>query len=516
MSQTCELLGRSGSQLKPSLSLPSIGCFCYGLRMRAAPRLLFGLLLLCWSTAQFASELQASPMEDPSLGGAPFTGPTQGHPTAFYVNPAALGLTGNGWHLYLGASARLSSVWIQRQNVQLNQSLSPGAKVSTQTVSPGGILAWYGSFREGAARFGASLFAPSVERFPSGESAIGYYSAGGELVQGMLTMAGSLRFAGKFYVGLGFSLGYTSLRLNFNRDSVLNGGTDSVTGTNSDCAGSPCGYENPEARETYKVRVGTKAALNELIALKNVAASVGLVYELPRKAFLGFGYLALPGSFRSLSLSGNATIIDSPRDGGQAREALAEIGFKMSQTVYLGYRRPFLEKYDLVSDLRWQDWSRHSQFDIRLFGGQLGPQTPEWMLRNRGFKDVWRLSAGIESNDRQAYRYGARVRYETAAVPTNKITPAQVAGDNLTLAAASELRLADRWVFTLGYEITWFPTMNANTNLFDPRLQVACVDSGFSFDECEASRVGRGLSTAAGTYKKLQHGLVVSLRYDSL
>jgi hypothetical protein len=138
------------------------------------------------------------------------------------------------------------------------------------------------------------------------------------------------------------------------------------------------------------------------------------------------------------------------------------------------------------------------------------------MLRHRGFHDVWRLSAGIESNDRQAYRYGARLRYETSAVPTNKITPAQVAGSNLTLAAATELRLADHWVFTLGYELTWFPTMNAKDNLFDPRLQVGCVESGYSFDECEAARVGHALSTAAGTYKRLQHGVVVSLRYDSL
>jgi hypothetical protein len=140
--------------------------------MRAAPRLLFGLVLLCWSTTHFLAELQASPMEDSSLGGTPFTGPTQGHPSAFYVNPAALGLTGNGWHLHMGATGRLSSVWIQRQNVQLDGTLSPGADLSTHTVSPGGIIAWYGSFREGAARFGASLFAPSVQRFPAGESAI--------------------------------------------------------------------------------------------------------------------------------------------------------------------------------------------------------------------------------------------------------------------------------------------------------------------------------------------------------
>lgn len=484
--------------------------------MRAALRVLIGLVLLALSATQAGNRAAASPMEDSSLGGTPFTGPTHGHPSSFYVNPAALGLTGNGWHLHVGASGRLSSLWIQRQNVQPDQSLAPGADVSSHTLAPGGIASWYGSFRDGSARFGASVFAPTVERFPAGESELGYHSLGGELVQGMMTMAGSLRIAGRYYVGLGFSLGYTSLRLNFNRDSVLAGGSDTVTGTNSDCAGSPCGYENPEARETYKLRVGTEASLQDVIALRNVAASVGLAYALNRGAYIGFGYLALPGSFGSLSLSGDARVTSSPRDGGTTSKALAEIGFRMSQMVYLGYRRPFLDKYDLVGDLRWQDWSRHRQLDIRLFGGDVGPEVPEWMLRKRGFHDVWRLSLGLESNDQQPYRYGARVRYETSAVPTNMVTPLQPDGQNLTIATSTELRLTDHWVFTLGYELTWFPTMHAKSSLFDPRLQVGCVDSAYSVEECAAARSGRSLSTAAGTYRRLKHGMVLSLRYDSL
>ncbi len=492
--------------------------------MHAAPRLQFVLVLLtlCWAISWpmgGSQRAHAGPMEDSSLGGMPFTGPTQGHPSSFFVNPAALGLTGNGWHLHTGGSGRLSSLWIARQNVQLNQSLAPGAKVSNHTLSPGGFAAWYGSFREGAARFGAAAFSPGVQRFPAGDPALGYHSLGGEHVQGMLTMAGSLRFGGRFYVGVGFSLGYSSLRLRFHRDSVLSGGSDSVTGTNSDCGGSPCGYENPMARETYDVRVGPDFAFQDiigLIALKNVGASVGAAYELRHKAFVGFGYLLMPGSLRNQTLSGKATVTNSPRDGGQRANALAEVGLRMSQIAYLGYRRPFRKDYNLVTNLRWQDWSRHRQYDIRLFGGEIGPEVPEWMLRHRGLHDVWRLSAGIESNDRQFYRYGARLRYETSAVDSNKVTPMQVAGANFTLATSTELRFADHWVFTLGYEISWFPTIDGRKSLFDPRAQVACVDSGYSFDECAAAREGLALSTAAGTYKRLQHGLVLSLRYDSL
>jgi long-subunit fatty acid transport protein len=456
-------------------------------------------------------------MEDSSLGGAVFTGPTHGHASSFFVNPAALGLTGRGWHLHIGGSGRLSSLWIDRQQVAPDQSLEPGPSASSHTISPGGIVAWYGSFREGAARFGLSLFTPSVERFPSGEPAIGYHSLGGELVQGMLTMAASHRFGGRFYVGLGVSLGYSSLRLKFNRDTAPAGGSDDVSGTASDCGGSPCGYENPDARETYEVSVGTQAALQELISLKNVSASFGAMLRLPRNhGWIGFGYFALPGAFSALTLSGDATVTRSPREGGEQASASAEIGFRMAQMAYLGYRRPVLGTFDLVTDLRWQDWSRHNQFDIRLFGGNLGPDTPEWMLRHRGLHDVFRVSLGLESDDQQKYRYGARFRFETSAADDNRITPIQVAGSNLTLATGTELHLADRWIVSLGYEISWFPEIGVNDSAFDSRRQVACVDSRFDFDQCDAAREGRAISTAAGTYNRLQHGLVLSLRYDFL
>lgn len=487
--------------------------------MPAARTLLLGAVVLALAvlfSVGRGNNAAASPMEDSSLGGAVFTGPTHGHASSFYVNPAALGLSGRGWHLHLGGSARLSSLWIDRQNVAPDQTLQPGESLSSHTISPGGIAAVYGSFREGAARFGVSLFTPSLERFPASEPAIGYHTRGGELVQGMLTMAGSLRFANRFYVGLGVSLGYTSLRLKFFRDSALAGGSDTVSGTNSDCGGSPCGFENPQARETYDVNVGTQNGIQDIFAIKNVSASFGAAYRLPGNSYIGFGFVALPGSLSKLSLSGGATVTRSPRDGGEQSTATSEIKFKMAQMIYLGYRRPMFDTFDLVSDLRWQDLSAHDQFDIRLFGGNVGTEIPEWMPRYRGMHDVWRVSAGLESNGQQQYRYGARLRFETSAVDDKRVTPMQVSGANLTLAVGSELRLAEQWVFTLGYEFSWFPSVKVADSDFDPREQLACVDSRFSFDECEAARVGRAISTAAGTYSRLQHGFVLSLRYDSL
>lgn len=483
--------------------------------MRAAHLL---LLVGVGITGSIASPppASASPMEDSSLGGAVFTGPTAGHASSFFVNPAALGLMGPGWHLHLGGSGQLSSLYIDTEAVSPDGSQSAGESTSNHALTPGGIIALYGSFQDDAAHFGVALHTPTVQQFPEGDPLLGFHSEGGQIRQGMLTLAGSYQFAGRLLVGLGISLGYSSLELQFSRDSALDGGSDSETGINSDCAGSPCGFQNPEAQERYDITVGNPFSLSSLFALKNISASVGGAYRLPDNSWIGVGYVALPGAFGKLSLSGTATVTRSPRDGGLEEEATAEVGFRMAQLVFLGYRRPLLSKFDLITDLRWQDWSRHDQFDIRLFGGQLGGEIPEWMPRYRGMHDVWRLSGGIESNDSQRHRVGARLRFETSSADDGAASPILVPGASITLATGAELHVADQWVLGVGYEIGWTPTVDATQSAFDPREAIACVDSQYSFDECKAARDGRALSTAAGSYQQLRHGLVLSLRYDSL
>lgn len=478
--------------------------------MRAA----FVVVIAFW--ALHASLASASPMEDSSFGGAVFTGPTHGHATSFFVNPAALGLTGLGSHLYIGTSTRISSIYVDRDVIALDGQQEPGGSFKRHTVSPGGIIALYTNLQDDRARIGLSFMTPTVERFPEGGNALGYHSEGGQLVQGMLTLAGSLRVGDSVILGIGFSLGYSSLNLKFSRDSALDGGSSSDNGIRSDCGGQVCGYENPEAREFYDLNVRSQGPFGGLLSLKNASIAVGVLVKLPADSWLGMGYVALPGALGQLSLSGKADIVHAPRDGGQSENVTAEINFRMAQFAFLGYRRPISNNLDLVTDLRWQDLSRHNQFDIRMISKELGSDLPEWMPRYRGMQNVWRLSAGIEGNDLQRYRFGARLRIESGAVKTDAITPLQVAGGNATLATGAELRLADHVVVSVGYELTWFPGANVKDSLFDPRKQVECVDSGYDFDSCGAARDGRALSTAAGNYERLQHGLVLSLRYDWL
>jgi long-subunit fatty acid transport protein len=363
-----------------------------------------------------------------------------------------------------------------------------------------------------------AVHAPFYERFVADEEDLRYHALGGKMQQTLISAAGSFKLHDRFIFGVGLSLGFTALSLEFARDTALDGGSAGIA---SDCGGSPCGYENIEATERYAIDVSTDG-IGGLFAAKSLALSLGVAIEVQRDWWLGVSYVSPPGAIPSatfdLDLSGTVDVAGAPRDGANARSGEAEITFRMPQSAFAGIRGPILPGYDLVADLRWQNYSRQQLFDIQMFGGDLADgDVPTWSPRLRGFRDVYRLSGGIERQSDARLRYGGRLRFETGAVDASTITPLQVDGYNLTVAGGAELRVSQQLVVALGYDLSWFPTVDSGAeNVFDPQSRVDCVDTQFDLDACASARKGSALPTAAGRYGRIQHALSLSLRYDSL
>ena len=463
----------------------------------------------------------ASPLEVPSAGTAVFTGPTSPHATSIFLNPAAMGFASPGAHLYLGGSLRLDQVNIDRRLVDpTTGALSDGPGVSTATLTPGGTIALWGSVLEDKAVFGLSLSTPMVERFASGQDPLRYHVLGGYIYQSMVSAAGCFRLDPHWYFGLGFSLGYAGLKLRFERDTALEAGSGDVRGIGSDCDGARCGLENPAAAQSYEVSVST-GGLGGLFARQNLAASAGIAWEPWNGWWLTLSYVNPPGAIPSpdydLSLSGTARVHGAPRDGGGVTTGRAEVTYRMPQTVWFGVRGALLPGWDLVTAARWENWSRQKQLDIRFFGGDLiQGGAPEWYPRYRGLRDVWSLMGGLEQEDTGSITLGGRVHVESGAVSASTVSPMQIDGFNLGAGAGVQMRLAQHLVIQASYDLTWFPTVDSKASAFDPRQELTCVDSGYDFSRCRAAREGRGIPTAAGRYSRLRHGLVLSVRYDSL
>jgi long-subunit fatty acid transport protein len=473
-------------------------------------------MVLAW-----AAPAGASPLEDPTAGGAVFSGPTHAHASSIFLNPAALGFAGRGLHLHLGGSLRLDRLSIDRRTVDPeNGQLGDGPSVSTTTWSPGGMLAVYSTVLQERAVFGAALHTTTFDRFPAGKGALGYHVLGGHVYQSLLSLAGCFRLTDNIMFGLGVSIGYAGMELDLARDTALEAGGGAERGIASDCGGQACGFENPEATETIHLATST-GGLNGLFARENLGASLGLAVEVRSDWWVTMSMVSPPGAIPQrdyeLALQGDAVVESAPRDGGDRHRGRGEITFAMPYSVWLGVRGPLLPGYDLVTSARWQNLSRHDVYDIRLYGGDLTDAgVPEWYPRYRGLRDVWQASFGLEGQEAGRTRFGGRLRVESGATTARNVSPLQVDGLDLGAAGGVELRVSQHVVFQLGYDLSWFPEVSSSDSAFDPMARLACVDSDFAFQRCGAARDGRAVPTAAGNYGRMRHAMSLSLRYDSL
>lgn len=488
--------------------------------MSAPRRTLLPLLVVAASIP--AQRAAGSPLEDPTLNAAVFTGPTQPHASSIQTNPAALGLATQGWHLFLGGSLRLDQVTIDRQLIDPSTGAqSDGPTSRSLTASPGGMLAGYWKGRNVA--FGLATFIPRAERFISGEDALRYHTLGGHFYQWTFADIATAFHWNRFWFSLALGIGnLESLRVQFARDTALESGS---AGLQSDCNGSPCGVENPAAAQLFDVEVATNGLqdlgvadlLLSIFSSENISLTAGIIYQPAERWFIGLGYQGSPGLFGSTRrLAGTVDVTDAARDGGARRQGDAVIEYNLPDTINLGVRGPVprLPGYELVASGRWQSTFTHDRLDVRMFGRDLGANVPEQYPLYRGLRQLFRLQLGIEQSANRPFRLGGRVAVERGAVATENISPLTPAGTRLGAAFGVEWRLGSALVLGAGYGLSWFPTVDSDPNAFDPRDRVACVDSGFDLTQCAGVRDGRARPTAAGSYARLQHALTLSLRWD--
>lgn len=454
------------------------------------------------------TSLQASPLEDPSYGGSVFTGPTNPHPTSVHVNPAAMGRASEGAHLYLGGTLRLDQYRINRQILRsVDGELEPGATVTETPVTPGGMLAYYQGFED--ATVGVAFAIPFAERFIANQEELRYHTRGGSYYQFSTSLFGSYQ-VDRFIFGVSVSLGVTSMAYRFDRDTALDHGSDDPL----TCNGSPCGIENPAAQQNIDLDVNTKG-LNplglEVLALSNISFGLGTLIKLGNDWWIGLSYLRL------LSKQELVGTVGVTEPNGTKHTGFAEVQLDLPQVFYIGLRAPVMRDYDLLLDARWQHFSTHKDLDIRIFGPEIqNANVPEVLTRHRGFRNVWRLSVGLERLPTNRLRFGGRFRVENGTVQNNTISPVQVAGTNLTGALGMEWQFTKSWGIQLGYDLTWFPEATVNDSAFNPADQIRCIDSGFALDSCRASADGRALPTAAGDYGRWQHAFLLAFRYGAL
>lgn len=462
-------------------------------RPNLAPLASLALIVLALATAPAA----ASPRTDPTAGRAVFTGATLPNASSIGLNPAALGLREFG-EVLVALTGTLDHIRIDPQELDAaTGTLSPGPSVRAVELSPGALVGIV--FRTGRYTLGVQGMSPPSEQFVSGQDALRYHTTGGYQREYTATLAGSIRASSKFYVGAAITHANTFLRLRYTRDAALADG------------GPPGG---PEADEAYDVDVRSP-----YVSGSNVKVGIGLAAQVYRDVWVGIAYHTPPGFAIQTELEGNVGIDLARRAGGGSIRGGSTVYVQYPASVDAEVRARITDELDLHVGGRWEDLSRMQAYDVRAHHSAFSSYgIPEWTLRTRGFQDSFALWTGVERVENgQTWRYGGRIGYETASVDKNVTSPMAISPASITLDAGGQLRIArSSWSVQLSYGVQLFRRSTVTDSAFDPRFQIACVESGYDYESagCEASREGYAIATAAGAYGRFQHALRLALRYD--
>jgi hypothetical protein len=464
------------------------------------------LAMLC-ASAQAAG----SPRSDPTTGRAVWTGATEGNPTSITLDPAAIG-QGTATETYLSLTGTLDQVHVDRSYLALDGSVSPGPTIHAVMVNPGATagIVWHTSDR---ITIGGSFMTPPSESFIANRDALRYMTLGGGQSNYLVTVGASLKVADQLYVGASLAHDITTLRLHYSRDTALDG-AHGATGVDSDCGGSTCGLENPNAAENYDVSVRS-----QWFSTDNLRVNLGVMVELAHDIWLGVAYHPPPGfSPIQTDLSGSMDVRRSVRDGGEIIHGSSTVYVAFPAAVDAEVRAHLQHDLELHVGGRWEDLSRFQGYDVRGYGSTFAAAgIPEWTERARGFHDSFAVWGGVEQADGgERWRFGARLGYETESLSDNETTPISISPTSLTLDLGAQLRINGAIVLQLSYGLQAFERVKVGNSAFDPRSRIDCIDSGYDYSTaaCAATRNGYGLDTADGTYSRLQHAMRFGFKYD--
>lgn len=473
-------------------------------------RVRFGIAIGAATLAVLSSDIvRSSPVDDPTLGSAVFTGPAHAHPTSILVNPAALGIGGFQKYVYLGGSARIDTYEIDRLRiVDENGTTEAAPTIDDFTVAPGGLAVLH--LKTGrSATLGIALSLPMYERFLPEQEDVGFHILGGDHWQWALTLATSVKLNRRLYFGASLSRVSTRLAMSFFRDTALENGTSGVLGQ---CGDTVCGIENPLARQRWDVDVDSEG----ILGAQTVSIRAGFVYRLFRDWWFGLSYHSPPGLQAPLTLKGTVQITQAAIDDvtTPVSTGRAEIIYRLPPTIVVGMRGALYKRLHLILNARWQNLSRQKTLDLRVFGRDLPAGTPEWYPRHRGLRDSFLLEGGVEGPLLGWLDGGVRMRIERGATTSESISPMQIDGFNLGVVLGAQARIFRRFILGFSYMGSYYPTTNATDSDYNPLDRLMCIENDFDIDACTSAAEGRAIASAAGTYSHLVHALRLSLRYS--
>jgi long-subunit fatty acid transport protein len=468
---------------------------------------------------------QATPLDDPHVGDAGFSGPTMGDLTAVYWNPAALGLL-RGPEFVVSGSLQSTNVSVARSPID------PLTGIGIQTFpkvrgigksqpihwppGPGGFLG-VGVGLDRRFSIALAYYTPYSSRLTMQSAADGqdptrYHLRRVAMDHTATTTGLAIHVSDSLHLGVAAGLLFPDISFAFDEDLAMRT-------QDADCGGVVCGAENPEA--TARLHLGSRG-----LQTPSYFISGGILFRRERFS-LGISYTSRP-----LGTNGDVTValdysnvlwptgmttLPQPVCPKYGSCYVGQLMYRLPDIANVGVTWKMNPHWAVTGIIRFIHSNDHQQIALRIISPST-QTTTQGVLSTvplfRGFNNAWDLRARLVY-ERSRVRIGGTVRVETSAVPKAQVTAAAVDGMKLESMLATEVTLWRRLSVTASYAFMYMLPVETGNSAFHPSSASMCAGAQGDLDTpaCQERRQGLARPSAAGRYTMNRHTLTLMTRF---
>jgi long-chain fatty acid transport protein len=157
-----------------------------------------------------------------------------------------------------------------------------------------------------------------------------------------------------------------------------------------------------------------------------------------------------------------------------------DLGMTVPQMVMFSAYHELNEKWAVMGNLGWQNWSRFGKVDV-----QINSSNPASLTVNSNYNDTWHVALGAQYRYSPTWTFSAGIAYDSSAVDDDKRSVTVPMGEAWGFALGAQVAVTPNLTLGAAYEFAWLGDMPVNqvrgSGAFANTVSGEFGNSSFSF-----------------------------------
>lgn len=186
-------------------------------------------------------------------------------------------------------------------------------------------------------------------------------------------------------------------------------------------------------------------------------ADVGVLFETGKATRIGVTYL----SQVNLNFSDTPEFDDigpgltSVLEARNLTNASLDLGLKVPQSVMASLYQEMGEKFAIMMNAGWQDWSTFGKVDVSV-----DSDNPVSLTTTTNFDDTWHGALGGQFKPSKKWTFSAGVAYDSSMLKSKYRTPSLPVGKAWRYGVGTQYAMSEKLKLGLDYEFIWTGDLN--------------------------------------------------------